>query len=230
MSTNPHPRAELSAYLDDALPAAERSAVDSHLTTCDDCRVRLAELRSVASLIGALSDPVPSRRLVPRLAAAPSWLAPLRTLTTLASGFSVFLFIASALLTNVNQLATTTSGQAAAPAAAPAAGGATAPERGVAGSPTPASNQGQPAASAPLAGSSADAAKSAATAAPTGAGFSVTASTAPQDAVARADQNPQRDNAQSVPAPFGPNPLTWLVLAVILGAIAFALQRRLRSA
>ena len=225
MSTNPHPRAELSAYLDDALPAAERSAVDSHLTTCDDCRARLAELRSVASLIGALSDPVPSRRLVPRVAAAPSWLAPLRTLTTLASGISVFLFIASALLTSVNQLATGTSGQAAAPAAAaPAAGGATTSERGVAGSPTPASNQAQPATSA------ADSAKSGATAAPTGAGFSVTASGAPQDAVARADQNPQRDNAKTVAAALGPNPLIWLALAVILGAIAIALQRRLRSA
>ena len=225
MSTNLHPRAELSAYLDDALPAAERAAVDSHLTTCDDCRARLAELRSVASLIGALADPVPSRRLVPRVAAVPSWLAPLRTLTTLASGISVFLFIASALLTNVGQLAVGTSGQAAAPAAAaPAAGGATAPERGVAGSPTPASNQAQPA------GSAADSAKSAATAAPTGAGFSVTASAAPQDAIARADQNPQRDSAKTVPATLGPNPLIWLALAVILGAIAIALQRRLRSA
>ena len=224
MSTNPHPRAELSAYLDDALPAAERSAVNSHLTTCGDCRARLAELRSVASLIGALSDPVPSRRLVPRVAAAPSWLAPLRTLTTLASGISVFLFIASALLTNVNQLGSTTSGQAAAPAAAPAAGGATAPERGVAGSPTPALNQG------PATSSAADSAKSGATAAPTGAGFSVTASGAPQDAVGGADQNPQRDNAKAVPAALGPNPLTWLALALILGAIAIALQRRLRSA
>ena len=223
MSTNPHPRAELSAYLDDALPAAERSAVDSHLVTCDDCQARLAELRSVASLIGALSDPVPSRRLVPRVAAAPSWLAPLRTLTTLASGISVFLFIASALLTNVNQLAIGTSGQAAAPAAS-AAGGATAPERGVAGSPTPASNQG------PATASAADSAKSGATAAPTGAGFSVTASAAPQDAVARADQNPQRDNAKTVPATLGPSPLIWLALAAILGAIAIALQRRLRSA
>lgn len=223
MSTKGHPRAELSAYLDDALPVAERSAVDSHLKTCDDCRARLAELRSVTLLIGALADPVPSRHLVPRVAAAPSWLAPLRTLTTLASGISVFLFIASALLTNVNQLATTTSGQAAAPAAARAAGSATAPERGVAGSSTPASNQAQPA------GSAADSAKSQGTAAPTGAGFSVTASAAPQDAIVRADQNAQRDNARTVPTTLGANPWIWLALAVILGVIAIALQRRLRS-
>src|SRR3977135_4489805 len=122
MSTTPHPRAELSAYQDDALAPAERSAVETHLVTCDDCRARLAELRPVAWLRGARPDLVPSRRLLPRVTAGPSWLAPLRTLTTLASGISVFLFIASALLTNVNQLGTTTSGQAAAPAPnAPAA-------------------------------------------------------------------------------------------------------------
>jgi len=225
MSTDPHPRAELSAYLDDALPAAERSAVEAHLASCDVCQARVAELRSVASLIGALADPVPSRRLVPRVAAVPSWLAPLRTLTTLASGISVFLFIASALLTNVNQLAVGTSGQAAAPAAAaPAAGSATAPERAVAGSPTPASNQ------APPAGSAADSSKSQATAAPSGAGFSVTASAAPQDAALRADQNTQRDSAKTLPATLGPSPLIWLALALMLGAIAIALQRRLRSA
>jgi anti-sigma factor RsiW len=223
MSTNPHPRAELSAYLDDALPATERSAVDSHLSTCDDCRARLVELRSVASLIGALSDPVPSRRLMPRAAAAPSWLAPLRTLTTLASGISVFLFIASALLTSVNQLAVGTSGQAAAPAAvAPAASGATTSEQSVAGSPTPASNQ--------AARSAADSAKSPATAAPTGAGFAVTTSGAPQDAVARADQRSQYETARTSYGLLGPSPWLWLVLAVILGAIAIALQRRLRSA
>ena len=228
MSTSLHPRDKLSAKLDGALQEDERLAVEAHLASCDDCRARLAELRSVASLIGALADPAPSRRLVPRVAAAPSWLAPLRTLTTLASGISVFLFIASALLSNVSQLAAGTSGQAAAPAAAaPAPGSAAAPERGVAGSPTPAPNQAQPAASA---GSAADSAKAAATAAPTGAGFSVTASAAPQDAVARADQNAQREIVRAVPSTLGPNPLIWLALAVILGAIAIALQRRLRSA
>jgi anti-sigma factor RsiW len=215
MSTTPHPRAELSAYLDDALPAPERAAVASHLASCGDCRARLAELRSVASLIGALPDPVPSRRLLPRVAAAPSWLAPLRTLTTLASGISVFLFIASALLTNVNQLAVPTSGQAAAPAA----------ERGVAGSPTTSANQ----AGAPAS----DTAKSAAspTAAPTGAQFSATGSTAaPQDAATRTDQTPQRETVQTATGLLGPSPLIWLALALILGAIAIALRRRLRSA
>ena len=222
MSTNLHPRAELSAYHDGALAPAERSAVDSHLGTCDDCRARLAELRTVASLIRALPDLVPSRRLLPRVAAAPSWLAPLRTLTTLASGISVFMFIASALLANVSQLAVPTSGQAAAPVA-PAAGGATTSERGaLAVSPTPPSNQvGSPAA---------DSAKSPATAAPSGAAFSETATVAPQAANAPADQGALRDASRSVPAPVGPSPFVWLALALVLGAIAIALQRRLRSA
>lgn len=223
MSIDPHPRAELSAYHDGALAPAEHAAVGSHLATCDDCRARLAELRVVASLIGALPDPVPSRRLLPRVAATPAWLAPLRTLTTLASGISVFMFIASALLTNMNQLAVPTSGQAAAPAAiAPGAGGATTSERSATlGSPTPASNQ--------VASPAADSAKSAATAAPSGAGFSVTTA-APQDAAARADQGAQREASKTIPAPVGPSPLVWLALAVVLGAIAIALQRRLRSA
>lgn len=221
MSIDPHPRAELSAYHDDALAPAERAAVQSHLAMCGDCRARLAELRTVASLIGALPDPAPSRRLLPRVAAAPSWLAPLRTLTTLASGISVFMFIASALLTNMNQLAVPTSGQAAAPAAiGRGAGGAATSEQSAVGSATARPDQiGSPAA---------DSAKSPATAAPSGAGFFLTA--APQDAAARADQGAQREASKTLPAPVGPSPLFWLALAVVLGAIAIALQRRLRSA
>src|SRR5436190_13353395 len=136
MSTNPHPRAQLSAYLDDALSATERSAVAAHLDVCADCRARLAELRATASLIRALPDLVPSRRLTPRASAQPAWLAPLRTLTTLASGVSAFLFIASALLTNVNQLASTpTSLQA--PAAPAVSAAASQLERSAAGAGAP---------------------------------------------------------------------------------------------
>ena len=226
MSSTPHPRAELSAYHDDALSPSERSAVDSHLASCDDCRARLAELRSVASLIGALADPVPSRRLVPRVGAAPSWLAPLRTLTTIASGLSVFLFIASALLTNVNQLTVGTAGQAAAPAAANAATAGATAERGAAGAPS--SNQVPAADSAK--GATAQSATPAPTAAPSSAAFSVGASSAaPADALSRSDQGPQHETARSSNGLLGPSPWLWLALAVILGAIAIALQRRLRS-
>ncbi len=115
MNSSDHPRAQLSAYLDGALGEPERVAVEGHLGSCTDCRARLGELRATASLIRSLPDPVPSRRLVPRVAAPPAWLAPLRTLTTLASGVSVFLFLATALLANVGGVASS-AGTAAAPA------------------------------------------------------------------------------------------------------------------
>ena len=99
-----HPHAELSAYIDDALDPAARAAVDGHLVACTVCRAHLAQLRATAALVHALPDPIPSRRLLPRLA-APAWLAPLRTLMTLASGAAVFLFIASALVSNITFLA-----------------------------------------------------------------------------------------------------------------------------
>src|SRR6266851_4897429 len=104
MNATEHVRAQLSAYLDGALGDAERTAVEGHLAACPDCRARLGELRATASLIRALPDPVPSRRLVPRVGRPPVWVAPLRTLTTLASGLSVFLFLATALLANVGGL------------------------------------------------------------------------------------------------------------------------------
>jgi len=79
MSSTPHVRAQLSAYLDAALGPADRDAVEAHLASCTDCRARLAELRGTAALIGALPDLAPSRRLVPRVAPVPVWLAPLST-------------------------------------------------------------------------------------------------------------------------------------------------------
>ena len=103
--TQEHPHAELSAYIDGALAPAAQAAVRGHLDTCALCSAHVAQLRATIALIHALPDPVPSRRLVPRLAGAPAWLAPLRTLMTLASGAAVFLFIASSLVTNINFLA-----------------------------------------------------------------------------------------------------------------------------
>lgn len=217
-----HPRAQLSAYLDDALSAVERSAVAAHLDTCADCRARLAELRVTVSLIRALPDPVPSRRLVPRLATVPVWLAPLRTLTTLASGVSVFLFIASALLANTAQLATMpTSFQAPAAGGAPAASASSA-ERNSAAAPT----------AAP--GAALDATKTIGSPSPSPEGFQAfgPAARASQDVASRADSAAgQSENAATPVAPqLGPSPLVWLALALVLALVAIALQRRLRSA
>lgn len=220
MSTNPHPHAHLSAYLDDALAPSDRSAVESHLVSCADCRAHLSELRSTASLIRALPDLAPKRRLVPRVAASPAWLAPLRTLSTLASGVSVFLFIASALLANINSLASSTT------AAAPAVGGAanaTSAERG-ASAPS--------ASSAALSGRTADTAPKIAvspTPALPAAQFT-TASSAPQDAAARGDQGTVREASKPAGPPLGPTPWLWLGLAIMTGLLAIALQRRLGSA
>ena len=219
MSTTEHVRAQLSAYLDGALGDPERTAVEGHLATCPDCRARLGELRATASLIGRLPDPVPSRRLVPRVAARPVWLAPLRTLATLASGLSVFLFLATALLANVSGLA---SGSAALPAAAPAAPAATtttaAPSqvRGVA--PAIAGT------TAPAALSNADTAKQVASATPSAAGFSAAQTPAPAAAQPESTRTAPTDRA-----PWLTNPWLWLGLAIATGIIALAMQRRLRS-
>ena len=213
MSTTFHPREQLSAYLDGALTPAERTAVDTHLDTCRECRARLAELRGVANLLRSLTDPLPSRRLVPRLATVPVWLAPLRTLATLASGISVFLFMASAILANIGFLAggssTAASGAAAIAPPRPAAEGsgvtqdraATAgPSRDTKSAPTP------------------SAAFAVSTPAPT---------PVPPTNVSAA-QAPEPEQTRSG-LTIGPNPWVWLVLAIVTGAIALALQRRLRS-
>ncbi|TMB63224.1 MAG: hypothetical protein E6J38_03895 [Chloroflexi bacterium] len=232
MNDTPHPRAQLSAYLDNALGPSERSVVEAHLGACADCRARLAELRATAMLIRALPEPRPSRRLVPQIAAAPAWLAPLRTLSTFASGVSVFLFLATALVSSMSGSA------ASAPAAAPAGGAATVASGapGAFGPIGPAADQSArnrssaaPAvgAAAPTATSLADAAKQA----------GATPSPSAQTQFSAASASVQaREGAPAAAQPAQPSrsifvsPWFWLAVAVITGALAIALQRRLRSA
>jgi len=60
-AANGHPRSELSAYLDDQLGVDERTAVDRHLASCEDCRAELAALRLLAAAVAAEAvPPVPS--------------------------------------------------------------------------------------------------------------------------------------------------------------------------
>jgi hypothetical protein len=233
-----HPHAELSAYIDGALAAAAQAAVEGHVDACAVCRAHVAELRATVGLLQALPDPVPSRRLMPRLvgaSATPAWLAPLRTVMTLASGTAVFLFIASSLVSNITFLAsggaptgttaqeaatrdTSTNFQVQSPTAAQPE---TTPSRALGAAPVTSPNLPPSPAAAAGAGSSpsvdGDASKrsdgSTAVPAP-GAG-------APQDAGSRlASSEPQRSLLL--------NPWLWLTLALVCGAIAFALQRRLR--
>ncbi|OLC21370.1 MAG: hypothetical protein AUH33_01960 [Chloroflexi bacterium 13_1_40CM_68_21] len=224
-----HPFAELSAYLDGALDPSAKAAVETHLDACAVCRTRLAELRGTARLIAALPAPIPSRSLVPRVS-VPFWLAPMRTLSTLASGAALFLFVASAILASAPQ---GTSGGAAGPAAAPAPNASRA--GGPAG-PTGAADQriAVSASAAPAPGfalgtatpapeaqrSTQDATKAATGTAAPAAGRGDNVTTTP---VAVAFSAPERRQ-------LGPSPWFWLVLAVALGVLAFALQRRLRAA
>lgn len=219
--TTPHPREHLSAYLDDALAPSARMAVEAHLAGCPDCQARLAELRGTAALIGSLPDILPSRRLTPRTAPVPVWLAPMRTLATLASGISVFLFMASAILANIGWLSqgaatdSVTSGAAAVPpAAAPAASGVARTDARDSAAATP-SNAAAKQAGSPSPG----AAFSATSAAPEGSAVGRGGAPVNVDSTARANTRIQ----------IGPSPWLWLVLAIVLGAIAIALQRRLRS-
>ena len=228
-----HPFAELSAYIDDALDPSAKAAVEAHLGGCAVCRTRVGELRGTARLIAAFPMPVPSRSLVPRVS-IPFWVAPIRTLATLASGAALFLFVASAVM---SAMPFGTGAGAAAPAAAPApnapaVGGPVGPaasvgvaDRGV----------GLPASASPVGGFSGYATASpvpeAQRSTRTDATKAVTGSAAPAA--------PRGDNVTATPvavvysvperSQFGPSPWFWLVLAVGFGALAFVLQRRLRT-
>lgn len=228
-----HPHTELSAYIDGALAPAAQAAVDGHVAACAVCRAHVAQLRATVALLHGLPDPVPSRRLVPRLA-GPAWLAPLRTVMTLASGTAVFLFIASSLVSNITFLAsggaTGTSAQEAsrdavaklqAPTAAqPASTSASAPAPAASPNAALARNPTTP----PTLGAAGDA-RSGPT--PSGAALLDQSTAAPgvafnpQDTGRLASSEPQRSPLL--------NPWLWLTLALICGAIAIAIQRRLRS-
>jgi len=238
-----HPHAELSAYIDKALDPAAQAAVDGHLVTCALCRAHVAQLRATSSFLRALPDPVPSRRLVPRLA-PPAWLAPLRTLMTIASGAAVFLFIASALVTNITFLASSgapTTARTAPEAARDAAGNAVAstgaqpasaavpapavsPNAGFALGPTPSPipDAVRGPATADRSASPDDAQKTRTDQATVGAsGAPAAAAYNPQDAERSVAAAPQRSPLL--------NPWIWLGLAIVCAAAAIALQRRLRA-
>ena len=237
--TQEHPHAELSAYIDGALAPAAQAAVRGHLDTCALCSAHVAELRATVALVQALPDPVPSRRLVPRLVAAPpAWLAPLRTLMTLASGAAVFLFIASSLVTNINFLAssgaattaTEASRDAIAKQQAPAAAGAPATTNTPVPAASPNAAFGAVSPTAPTASPLPDATRGLATDDPQKRSDQATAgpSGVPGAAAVNAQDNARLTNAEPQRSPLV-NPLLWLALALISGAIAIALHRRLRS-
>lgn len=234
MTVQQHPHAELSAYVDKALDPAASAAVGGHVAACAVCRAHVAQLRATALLMRALPDPVPSRRLVPRLT-VPAWLAPLRTLMTLASGAAVFLFIASALVSNITFLASAPAamGTASREATGDSAFNVQAPtaaQGGTSAAPAPgATPPAGLAASGPTATASVEAKRSDAT--PTDGRLlndqSARASAAPDVAVAPGGVE-RPGSSQPRPSPLV-NPWLWLALAILSGAIAIALHRRLRA-
>jgi anti-sigma factor RsiW len=230
-----HPHAELSAYIDGALAPAARAAVHEHVAACAVCGAHVAELRATVALVHALPDPVPSRRLMPRLAAGPAWLAPLRTVMTFASGAAVFLFIASSIVSNIAFLA---SGSPTS-----AAGGRDTSTAFQVGAPTAALAESTPnRALGPVPAASPNAALERQSA-PPAAGAGAAGSPSVEDAQKRSDQVSAAPVAPDVAvaentgrlASSEPqrspllNPWLWLTLAVLTGAIAIALQRRLRG-
>ena len=46
----------LTDYLEGAIPADRRAAIDAHLATCDGCRTVLEELRTTIRITGTLSE------------------------------------------------------------------------------------------------------------------------------------------------------------------------------
>jgi len=234
-----HPHTELSAYIDGALAQAAQAAVEGHVAACAVCRAHVAELRATVALVHALPDPVPSRRLIPRLATVPAWLAPLRTVMTLASGTAVFLFIASSLVSNINFLASGSAATSAQEASRDTTTNFRVPTAAQPGS-TPARALGPATSPAPT-GSAGAALAYNPTASPVAAADGAAAPT-PDDAAKALDRSAAGASGAPVGAPqergqFASsepqrspllNPWLWLTLAIFCGAIAIALQRRLR--
>jgi anti-sigma factor RsiW len=222
-----HPFGDLSAYLDSALSSEARASVQAHLDTCALCRTRLAELRGTARLIAALPMPVPSRSLVPRIS-VPFWLAPLRTLSTFASGAAIFLFLATAVLSSFPRATSAGSATGGAPAAAPAPNTLTAPQPGL----TADSSTGAPSefkVAAPTPTPAANTERGARSLTPPDASNQVGREEA---AGASSDiATDTRLNRAAEPSPFAvlSSPWLWLVLGMAFAGLSFILGRRLRS-
>lgn len=215
-----HVRDELSAYLDGALVPARRTDVEVHLRTCDLCRASLAELRSTARLIAALPAALPSRRLVPSLAPRANWLRPLRSLSAVAAGMFVLLFMASATLDTGFRMG---------------GGDAKATSGRLIGGPTPALEAAPRSDTA-----SVPAAAPATTPAPQGLGAqrqSGSSTVAPKAVGPQASPADQLTGAaQGAPAAIGaPEPVRlgtpwlWLGLTMLSAALALVAHRRLRD-
>lgn len=233
-----HVSADLSAYLDEELAPAERARVSTHLEACGRCAAQLAELRATATLISALPSAQPSRSLVPSVAPRWNWLRPMRSLSAVASGAFLMVFLVSAVAQSGADLGggpTSPFGGtgALAPGAAPQAGPAelaAATAAPVPASPPPERALTAPAAGAPVAPATptvgTDAQRKAEDAQQSGAPAAFSVATAEAEG-ARPEEAPRTTFGQQ---PQPPSPLIWLVLALIAAAFAVVAHLRLRAA
>jgi anti-sigma factor RsiW len=60
-------RITLEAYVEQALPAAQRRTVETHVTTCPTCQARLASAKQMTALLYELSREMPAPALVARI-------------------------------------------------------------------------------------------------------------------------------------------------------------------
>jgi hypothetical protein len=240
-----HVDPDLSAYLDDELVPADRERVETHLTACDRCSRRLAELRATASLMATLPYARASRSLVPVVSARWTWLRPVRSFSMFASGAFVFIF----LLTAVARTGTGLSGSGAPAAAQPAvarslgigAGSApqpTAAELGGTAAPAPAAQAPAPTPAPATFGAFAPAQDQTRSTAATAAPSALT------DAQKRVDLAsptvaiaPQSSQEGVLRVSGGPKqgylllePLLWILLAIVAAVIAILAHLRLRAA
>lgn len=84
-------RDNLSAYLDNELPQAEKAALESHLAECPECSKELSELRSLSLLIHKHAvEPVPAglkaKVFAPEKKPAYAWLKPALAASMAAAG------------------------------------------------------------------------------------------------------------------------------------------------
>lgn len=234
MMKDQHVLADLSAYLDQELAPAERAQVSAHLEACGRCAGQLAELRATATLLAALPSPRPSRSLVPSLTPRWNWLRPMRSLSAVASGAFLMVFLVAAVAQSGSDLGGgpaspfTRTGPAAQPAAPGAAQDAAQAELKVA-TPTAAPVPAAAASASPAPTDDMRRQLQAATPTATAGAFAAQTSAADAEAAARQRGATPLEATRTAYGQEPPTPLIWLGLSLLAAILAGAAHWRLRG-
>jgi Putative zinc-finger len=83
-----HPRGELSAYVDAQVTDSRRQAIETHIASCDSCRLEVDDLREVRSALAALPQAEAPRSfaITAEMVASPAAALVERTTPSFASG------------------------------------------------------------------------------------------------------------------------------------------------